>query len=175
MMDRQGSTSQTHPLEIHTDQILIQGTVTLPFRRVTEIMNSADRDFLSIDRAMIAPLVDLSQVSRPNAPTTVVRRMQVRYVATYTDLTRARPAGVEFVGVQKVPTACYGFLGPFVFHAYLHMRPGTSLLEVLETGAEDFIPFTRATVYLVARPDAAPRQHEVIIINRRFLDAAYLA
>jgi hypothetical protein len=175
MIDRQASASQTHPLEIHTDQILIEGTVTLPFRRVTEIMNSADRDFLSIDGARIAPLVNLSQVSRSTAPVTLVRRLQVRYVATYTDPARVRPPGAEFSGVQKVPTACYGFLGPFVFHAHLYMRPGTSLMEVLETGAEQFVPLTRATVYLASRPDLPPRQHEVIIINREFLDAIYLA
>ena len=123
----------------------------------------------------IAPLVLPHQVSGPLTTPALVRRTQVRYAATFNDPQQSNRSQAEFAGVRKVPTPCYGFLGPFVFHAHLHMRPGTPLLDVLEVGNEQFMPFTQATVYLIERPDVPARQHEVIIINRAFLDALYLA
>ena len=175
MLDRAGVSTQRHMLEIYTDRLLIQGSVSLPFRRATEIMNNADRDFLTIDGARIAPLVQPAQMSGPHAVPTLVRRLQVCYVATATEPGQSKPTGQEFAGVHKVPTPCYGFVGPFVFHAHLHLRPGSQLFEVLETGQEQFIPLTGATVYLIERPDIPPRQHEVIILNRGRLDAIYLS
>ncbi|HMA36381.1 MAG TPA: hypothetical protein VKY74_18135 [Chloroflexia bacterium] len=175
MLDRQGAGAQTHPIELFTEHVVVQGTVTLPFRRVTEILNSAERDFVTVDGGTIAPLVHPAQLSGPNRVPTLVRRVQIRYAATYTDPHRVKPPGVEFAAVQKVPTACYGFLGPFVFHAHLHMRAGSVLFDFLQLGGDQFLPLTQATVYLVDHPDLPPRQHEVIIINRLFLDVMYLA
>jgi hypothetical protein len=40
----------------------------------------------------------------------------------------------EFALIQKTPVACYGFLGPFVFPARLHVRPGAALQDIMEAG-----------------------------------------
>ncbi len=175
MLNQPETHGQTHTLEIYTESLLVKGTVLLPFRRATEILNSADREFIGLNEALITPLAQSTQVSGPHPGTTLIRRLGIRYAATFTDATQARSPTVEFAGVQKRPTACYGFLGGFVFHAHLHMRPGSTLLDVLETGRESFLPLTQATVYLVAQLDVPPRQHEVIIINRAYLDVMYLA
>ncbi|MDQ2807003.1 MAG: hypothetical protein M3Z04_08860 [Chloroflexota bacterium] len=175
MLNQQETHVQTHALEIYTTSLMVRGTISLPFRRATEILNSADREFISLDAALIAPLAHPAQVSGPHSNTTLIRRMGIYYTATFTDPAQARAPTLEFAGVQKRPVACYGFLGGFVFHAHLHMRPGSTLLDVLETGKETFLPLTQATVYLVAHPDLPPRQHEVMIINRAYLDVMYLA
>ncbi len=175
MHNRQGSSPvQRHPVELYTDQLVVQGSLALPFRRVTEIVNSPERDYLSVDGATVTPLLLPHQAGGPNAAPVLVRRTQVRFIATYTDPSQSRATGGEFAAVHKVPMPCYGFLGPFVFHAHLHIRPGNPLLEVLELGSEPFLPLTQATVYQIAHPEIPPRQHEVIIINRTFLDVIYL-
>lgn len=175
MLSQQETHPPTHALEIYTASLMVKGTITLPFRRATEILNSADREFIGLDAALIAPLAHPAQVSGPHSSSTLIRRLGIYYAATFTDPAQARPPTLEFAGVQKRPIACYGFLGGFVFHAHLHMRPGSTLLDVLETGQESFVPLTQATVYLVDHPDLPPRQHEVMIINRAYLDVMYLA
>jgi hypothetical protein len=169
------SGGRSHSLEIYTDRLRIEGTSALPYNRVTDILNTADREFLALDGATVAPLLNPAQASGPNRTTTLLRRLEARYVATTHDRGAPRPVTGEFAHIHKTPVACYGFLGPFVFHAQLHMRPGAALQDIMEAGGQVFIPLTNATVRLIERPDVPARQHAVIIVNRGFLDMIYLA
>src|SRR5438067_10920436 len=105
MLDRQASAMHRHQVEIYTEQLIIKGSIALPLVRVTEIMNSTDRDFLPVDEAYIAPLVLPNQVSGPIRKPTLVHRTQVRYVATHDDPDQGRGPGAESPTVRKVPMA----------------------------------------------------------------------
>jgi hypothetical protein len=88
-----------HRLEIYTDRLRIEGTSALPYNRVTDIMNTADREFLTLDGGAVAPLLTPTQASGPNRGPTLLRRLEVRYVAT----THSRGAQAGYGGIRPDP------------------------------------------------------------------------
>jgi hypothetical protein len=159
-------------LTAYTDGMMIHGTVKLPYRRVVDLLNSQDREYLSIEQATATPLVLPSQVTGPNANATVVRRDRV--ILAGMDREGAAPLADDSTARRMAPAACLGFIGAFVFHAHLPMLPNQRLVDVMEVQRDDFMLFYDATLYLAERPELPPRAHAGIAVNRHYLDALYL-
>ena len=116
-------------LAAYTDRVLVRGTILLPYRRVIDLVNSADREYLSIDGATVSPLVLIGEATGPNPNTTVIRR--TRIILAGVSQEQAAPAADDVSFQRSVLTPCLGFIGAFVFNARLPLLPSQRVLELM--------------------------------------------
>ena len=159
-------------LAAYTDRVLVRGTVALPYRRVIDLLNSADREYISIDGATISPLVLSGEATGPNAQATVIRR--TRIILAGISAEQATPAADDVSFQRSVLTPCLGFAGAFVFNARLPLLPTQRVLELMEAQRSDFMIFYEADVYLAEHPDQPPAHYGGLVVNREMLEVLYL-
>jgi hypothetical protein len=159
-------------LAAYTDRVVVRGTVALPYRRVIDLLNSADREYISIDGATISPLVLTGEATGPNAQATVIRR--TRIILAGISAEQAAPAADDVSFQRSVLTSCLGFIGAFVFNARLPLLPTQRVLELMEAQRSDFMIFYEADVYLAEHPDHSPTHYGGLVVNREMLEALYL-
>jgi hypothetical protein len=159
-------------LAAYTDRVVVRGTVALPYRRVIDLLNSADREYISIDGATISPLVLTGEATGPNAQATVIRR--TRIILAGISAEQAAPAADDVSFQRSVLTSCLGFIGAFVFNARLPLLPTQRVLELMEAQRSDFMIFYEADVYLAEHPDHSPTHYGGLVVNRQMLEALYL-
>jgi hypothetical protein len=164
--------SNTIELAVYTNHVLVQGSVALPYRRVIDLLNSEDREYISIDRATVTPLALTNQVTGPNSNPTVLHRRQVVLAGLTSE--QSAPLPDDTTAQRSVRTPCLGFVGPFVFHGHVQMLRGQRLLDMLETQHSDFLLFYDVAIYLIDRPDVPAHPHAGLIVNQRMLDVLYL-
>ncbi len=156
----------------YTNQVVARGTVVLPYRRVIDLLNSADREYISIDGATVGPLVLIGEATGPNAQATVIRR--TRIVLAGVSKEQAAPAADDVSFQRSVLTPCLGFIGAFVFNGHIPLLPGQRLLELMETQRSDFMLFYDADIYLAERPEHPPEHYGGLVVNREMLEVLYL-
>jgi len=156
----------------YTDRVLVRGTVALPYRRMIDLLNSADREYISIDGATISPLVLIGEATGPNAQATVMRR--TRIVLAGISPEQAAPPADDAGFHRAVLTPCLGFIGAFVFNARLPLLPGQRVLELMEAQRSEFMLFYEADVYLAERPEHPPAHYGGLVVNHEMLDVLYL-
>ncbi|MDQ6693668.1 MAG: hypothetical protein M3014_04505 [Chloroflexota bacterium] len=164
----------THNVELYTARLFIQGNISGPFKRTSDLINRKDRGFFNVGGASITPL---GQTTPPKQlqTTVMVGRPHIHFVATDPTLSAAQGgslgAGREYV-IQKLPVSCYALTDTFILYGtcYLHHD---STVESLVSAGEPFMPLTKVTIYLIARP-AAPWQREFIVVNKEKLEVIYL-
>jgi hypothetical protein len=159
-------------LAAYTDRVVVRGTVALPYRRVIDLLNSADREYISIDGATISPLVLTGEATCPNAQATVIRR--TRIILAGISAEQAAPAADDVSFQRSVLTSCLGFIGAFVFNARLPLLPTQRVLELMEAQRSDFMIFYEADVYLAEHPDHSPTHYGGLVVNREMLEVLYL-
>jgi hypothetical protein len=159
-------------LAAYTDRVVVRGTVALPYRRVIDLLNSADREYISIDGATISPLVLTGEATGPNAQATVIRR--TRIILAGISAEQAAPAADDVSFQRSVLTSCLGFIGAFVFNARLPLLPTQRVLELMEAQRSDFMIFYEADVYLAEHPDHSPTHYGGLVVNREMLEVLYL-
>jgi hypothetical protein len=159
-------------LAVYTGSVLLRGSVILPYRRVIDLLNSEDREYISIERATIAPVVHPAQVTGPGTNATVLRRDRVALAGLTAE--QSAPLPDDTTAQRAVRAPCLGFLGAYVFHAHFQLMRGQRLIDVMEAQRSDFILFYDATLYLAERPDLPPHQHAGLVVNRHMLDILYL-
>src|SRR4051812_19217992 len=97
----------SHKLEIYTSKLVITGLSSGPFRRASDLVNRKDRNYLSVDEAVVTP------IGRPNdaAPLTtpfLVARQNIHFISLVPQPEPEQPGpGVtrEFV-VRKNSSTC---------------------------------------------------------------------
>lgn len=169
----------SHRLEFYTDTLLITGAVHGPFKRATDLMNRGDEEFIAVHKGTITALGQPASQKVMDSPIMVSRkRIHFTVDADAADMTPAdptRPGGVPFGReqyVHKNRRPCYAITGVYVIYGYCHLLQDVTL-ESLLRGTEKYIPITKATIYLVARPNVS-WQREVAIVNREALTSMYL-
>src|SRR3954468_5061115 len=93
----------------YTNQVVARGTVSLPYRRVVDLLNSADREYISIDGATVGPLVLIGEATGPNAQATVIRRTRIVIAGVSSE--QAAPAADDVSFQRSILTPCLGFIG----------------------------------------------------------------
>lgn len=172
----------THNVELYTARFFVQGTISGPFRRTSDLVNLKDRGFFIVQDASIT---NLGQAGEPRKLATplIVGRSHIHFVAIAQQEPPAqdRPAsgggqgaapttGREFF-VPKTPVPCYGLTDTFIIHGTSHLLQGTTLESFIEMG-DTFVPLTNVTVYLAARP-TNPWRRDLVIVNKNKLEVFY--
>jgi hypothetical protein len=159
-------------LAAYTNQVVVRGSVALPYRRVIDLLNSADREYISIDGATVSPLVLIGEATGPNGQATVIRR--TRIILAGISKEQAAPAADDVSFQRSIMTPCLGFIGAFAFNAHLPLLPGQRVLELMEAQRSDFMLVYDADVYLAEHPDHPPQHYGGLIVNREALEILYL-
>jgi hypothetical protein len=169
----------SHRLELYTHHLLIQGVVTAPFKRTSDLLNSASSEFMTANNAFVTPLGQ-TPGGKPIDNPVMVRGKLLHFVVEMSE--GGQPAkrgaqGAEHVGgreafIRKDHYPCFALTGVYAIHGYCHLHPGTSLENLLR-GNDVFFPITRPTIYLVANTKVSWRR-DVVIINREMVTAMYL-
>ena len=70
----------SHQVELYTARFFVQGTISGPFKRTSDLLNRKDTSFVRVDSATIAPVgqaVDTKPMSTP----LMVIRSQIHFAA----------------------------------------------------------------------------------------------
>lgn len=170
-----GATS--HNVELYTARLFIQGTIFGTFKRTSDLINRGDRDFFTVINAGLTPLGQTSVTTNRVATPVMVGRDHVHFVAIAPQVTPGQqgsaantPGREQYV--LKSPLPCYALTDTFIIYGHCHLLSGTSLENLLAI-PDPFIPLTKATIYLIARPTAA-WQRDLVVVNKTRLEVIYL-
>lgn len=178
-----GSLKTTHYLEMYTDVFLVQGSVTAPFRRTTDLLNRGETEFLTVKRATLTPLGQATS-QKVMASDVMVGRTRIHFAVELTpEQAQARGIGEPPSGetkdllprdayVQKGHYACTAVTGTYIIYGYCHIHEDGTL-ETMLRGADLFTPITHATIYMAARSNVK-WQRDLVVVNRRMLVAMFL-
>ncbi|MEA2575267.1 MAG: hypothetical protein QOH93_2565 [Chloroflexia bacterium] len=172
----------SHNVELYTARLFIQGSIAGPFKRTSDLINRRDRDFFSVNGATVTPLGQASTPPQKIATPVQVGRDHIHFVATIPQQTQQPsqpqssgqtqslgPGREYYVHKQAVP--CYALTDTFIIYGQCHLLTGGTL-ETLLQGHDPFIPMTKATIYLIVRPNA-PWQRELVVVNKEKLEVFY--
>jgi len=168
-----------HRLELYTQHLIILGTITSPFKRVSDVVNRGDSQFLKVDDALITPL-GKPPAQKPVEGQVMVSLDHLHFVVEALEKKEAveqpsRPGDdleVRTAYVRKDHYPCFALTGTFAIYGYCYLHPGTKLESLLH-GSEPFVPITKATLYLVADAKSS-WSRDLVVINRNMISAIYL-
>lgn len=179
----------SHNVELYTARLFIQGSISGPFKRTSDLINRRDRDFFTVNGATVTPLGQASTSPQKMATPVYVGRDHIQFAATIPQQTPQTaqqtqqaqqpqapgqpqslgPGREYYVHKQAVP--CYALTDTFIIYGQCHLLAGATL-ETLLQGHDPFIPITKATVYLIVRPNT-PWQRELVVVNKEKLEVFY--
>jgi hypothetical protein len=169
-----------HSLEIYSARFYIEGEVTAPFKRMSDLLNRREANYLSVQGAVVAPLDQASQPKRFEMPISV-GKSHIHF-ASPPEMPgadpkpdapqRGIPIGREFY-VQKIPFPCYVLTDTFVIHGQCYFNEGVTLQSLLDRPDMLFLPITDAVIYMVARPNIS-WQRNLVIVNKEKIEVIYL-
>jgi hypothetical protein len=169
----------SHSVELYTARLFIQGSISGPFKRTSDLINRRDRDFFAVNGATVTPLGQTNTTPQKIAAPVQVGRDHIHFVATAPQpapqsQSQGQPPGLgpgrEYY-VHKQALNCYALTDTFIIHGQCHLLSGTTL-ETLLQSHDPFIPITKATIYLIVRPNA-PWQRELVVVNKEKLEVIY--
>jgi len=152
-----GGELRAAPITLVTDAFIVRGHVQTRHRRISDILNAADNDFLVLERATfdefgatgVAMQTDYAQVNlgavlfgvadEPVEPTPELR-------------------------VPKVSEKALITIPPFTITGHIHLMPGRDLRQALDELIGRFIPVTDAT-YWADRVGEARTSAVIVAVN----------
>lgn len=169
----------SHSVELYTARLFIQGSISGPFKRTSDLINRRDRDFFNVSDALITALGQASATPQKIASPVQVGRDHIHFVATIPQQAQRPQApgqspalgpGREYY-VHKQAVNCYALTDTFIIHGQCHLLAGATLESLLQVH-DPFIPITKATIYLIARPNAS-WQRELLVVNKEKIEVIY--
>jgi hypothetical protein len=162
-----------HGVEIYTDGLYVHGTLSGPFKRVTDLVNRRDEDYLLVYEASITPV---GQAANPRklATPVLVGREHVHIIAGSPGgglQPQAELAQREFY-VPKTPVPCFALTDTFSVYGTAHLLQGSTLDTFLRVG-DTFVPITGATIYLNSMP-GTPWQRQLVVLNKAKVQVMYV-
>jgi hypothetical protein len=169
----------SHKLELYTQHLLLLGSVTSAFKRISDLLNKGDSEFLKVDDALITPL-GKPPTQKPVQGAVMVSLDHLHFVV---EALQKKPVSgplgvppddleVRSVYVRKDHYPCFALTGTYAIHGYCYLHPGTNLDSLLR-GHDIFIPITNATIYLVSDSKSI-WSRDLVVINRKMISAIYL-
>ena len=174
----------SHNVELYTARLLVQGMITGPFKRTSDLLNHRESKFVMVEDAALTPVGQQGELRKLS--TAVMMRKNLIQIAAAAGAgaqqasspaggaTRTGPSGAasrEFF-VQKNSSPCYVLTDTYVIFGQCYLRQGTNLQTLLEMG-DDFLPITNPTISLLARPNA-PWRRDLVLVNKETLEVMYL-
>jgi hypothetical protein len=129
-----------HYLTLVTDSHIVRGTIHSRLRRLTDILNNAEYDFLVVRDAALQDLGDGR----------VAARAKLAQVNLNSLLFAVADAGVDTqrdMKLQKAPEDALIVIPPFKLLGRIHLLPGSELFTALSELTSRFIPLTEATYW----------------------------
>jgi hypothetical protein len=160
-------------VEIYTDGLYVHGTLAGPFKRVTDLINRRDEEYLLVYEASITP-VGQAASPRKLATPVLVGRGHVHIVASSPGTrveAQAETVPREF-HVPKTPVPCFALTDTFSVYGTAHLLQGSTLDSFLRVG-DTFVPVTGATIYLNSMP-GTPWQRELVVLNKAKVQVMYV-
>jgi hypothetical protein len=171
------STPISHSVELYTARFLVQGAISGPFKRTSDLLNHRETRYVMVDGATITPVGQQSE-GRKLTTTLMMSKSRVHVVATapqepspQSQTQAPGSTGREFY-VQKTSFPCYALTDTYIIFGQCHLRQGTTLQTLLELG-DTFLPITNPTISLLGRPNP-PWKRELVLVNKEALEVMYL-
>ena len=174
------SAMHSHGIEVYTARFYIEGEISGPFKRMSDLMNRREANYLSVQGAVVAPMDQTAQPKRFEMPISV-GKSHIHFASSPEkpaaapnegDMQRGIPIGREFY-VQKKPYPCYALTDTFVIRGQCYLNEGVTLQSLLDRPDMLFLPITDAAIYMVARPNIS-WQRKLVIVNKDKIEVIYL-
>ncbi len=170
----------SHNVELYTARFLVQGSISGPFKRTSDLLNQREGHFVKVDQAALTPLGQQSELRKFTTPI-MVTKSHLHLVAispqgpgAQVQETQSHVTGHlnrEFY-IQKTSFPCCAITDALVVQGECHLRRDTDLQILLASG-DVFFPITNSVITLVGRSNA-PWRRELVLINKEQLEAMYL-
>ncbi|MEO8468239.1 MAG: hypothetical protein ABI573_01075 [Chloroflexota bacterium] len=147
-----GSELQDVDLTLYTDTYVIRGEMTTRHRRLSDLLNLNDDEFLVLSNATMDPLD--GQAASYSAPYAQVNLAAVLF-AVASDAVAAQPE----LRTPKVAEATLVSIPPFSVTGRIHLLPEREIRDALQELHGRFLPVTEATFWsevLSVAPTTAP-------------------
>ena len=171
----------SHKLELYTQHLIVSGTVKTPFKRISDVLNKGDSQFLKVEDALITPF-GKPPTQKPVEGPAMVSLDHLHFVVEALGKKPAAQAQqadrtgddleARLAHVHKDHYPCFAITGTYAIYGYCYLQPGKTLDSLLR-GSDTYVPITRATLYLVADTETSWNR-ELVVINRKMINAMYL-
>jgi hypothetical protein len=167
----------SHNVELYSARFLVQGAISGPFKRTSDLLNHRERRYVTVDGATITPVGQQSE-GRKLSTSLMMSKGHIHVAATAPQEPSPQsqpqapgPPNREFY-VQKTIFPCYALTDTYIIFGQCHLRQGTNLETLLEL-SDTFVPITNPTVSLLGRPSASWKR-ELVLVNKEALEVMYL-
>lgn len=144
-------------MTLYTDAFLIQGTFRTRQRRLSDILNSADEEFLVLSDVVMQGLGPRGdRLSAPNA--------QVNLAAVLFAVASESVEAVPELRTPKVPETTLISIPPFSITGRIHLLPGRDVRTALQDLQGRFLPVTDASFWSDSLREA-PRNAPMVAVN----------
>jgi len=152
-----GSEQTTVDLTLYTDTYVIRGAITTRHRRLSDLLNLNDDEFLVLSDATMDPLsMRGSSYSAPYA--------QVNLAAVLFAVASEAIAAQPELRTPKVAEATLVSIPPFSVTGRIHLLPEREIRDALQELHGRFLPVTEATFWSETI-DVAPTQAPMLAVN----------
>ena len=152
-----GSEQTTVDLTLYTDTYVIRGSITTRHRRLSDLLNLNDDEFLVLSDATMDPLsMRGSSYSAPYA--------QVNLAAVLFAVASEAIAAQPELRTPKVAEATLVSIPPFSVTGRIHLLPEREIRDALQELHGRFLPVTEATFWSETI-DVAPTKAPMLAVN----------
>jgi hypothetical protein len=152
-----GGDARATGITLITDAFVVRGTIQTRHRRITDMLNSAEHDFLVLTNATFDEFGSTGQAIQADFA-------QVNLGAVLFGVADEPVEATPELRVPKVSEHALISVPPFTVTGHIHLMPGRGLQEALEDLMGRFIPVTEAT-YWSDRVGEARTTALVVAIN----------
>ena len=132
--------SQTVALTLYTDAFVVRGNVLTRQRRISDVLNHAEYDFLVVSEVVMEEFGSRSQAIRADYA-------QVNLGAVIFAVADTTVTAVPELRTPKIPELALISVPPFKVTGRIHLLPERDLREALTELTGRFIPVTEATFW----------------------------
>jgi hypothetical protein len=144
-------------IRLVTDAFMVRGTIQTRHRRITDMLNSAEHDFLVLTETTFVEFGVSGRAMQADFA-------QVNLNAVLFGVADEPVEATPELRVPKVSERAFISVPPFTVTGQIHLLPGAGLREALEDLVGRFIPVTEAT-YWSDRVGEAPTTALVVAVN----------
>lgn len=131
---------RTVALTLYTDSYVVRGSIRTRQKRITDILNLADEDFLVVEQAVVDPLGAHGEVIR-------AEYAQVNLATVLFAVSDVPVEPTPELRTPKTPEQALVTVPPFVVIGHVHLMPERELGVALGELTGRFIPITDATYW----------------------------
>jgi hypothetical protein len=152
-----GGEARATAITLVTDAFVVRGTILTRHRRITDMLNSADHDFLVLTDAVFEEFGSTGQAMQADFA-------QVNLGAVLFGVADDPVDATPELRVPKVSERALISVPPFTVTGHIHLMPGRDLQEALHDLIGRFLPVTDAT-YWSDRVGEARTEALIVAVN----------